>query len=338
MTARYERCVWLAVFWVFEKKEIGKYMVDLSFSGQKIWVAGHRGMVGSAICRRLGAEDCEILVAPKQELDLRNKKSVFEFQADHKPDIVIDAAARVGGILANDTRPVDFLLENLEIQNNVIAGAHAANVRKLMFLGSSCIYPKMAPQPISEDALLTGPLEPTNEWYAIAKIAGIKLCHAFRKQYGCNFISAMPTNLYGPFDNFDLQSSHVIPALMRKAHQAKKVGESGMEIWGTGKPLREFLHVEDLADASIFVLQKYNDAEHINIGSGKDISIADVARKVMDVVGLDGELRHDLSKPDGTPRKLMGADKLRALGWEPKIELTDGLAQTYDWFRENVEN
>ncbi len=313
-------------------------MLKTSISGQKIWVAGHRGMVGSAICRRLEQEDCEVITATRQELDLSDKKAVFEFQADHKPDMVIDAAAKVGGILANDSRPVDFLLENLEIQNNVIAGAHAADVKKLMFLGSSCIYPKMAPQPISEDSLLTGPLEPTNEWYAVAKIAGIKLCQAYRKQYGRNFISAMPTNLYGPFDNFDLQSSHVIPALMRKAHRAKKNGESGMEIWGTGKPLREFLHVDDLADATIFVLQRYDDAEHINIGSGVDLSIAAVARKVMDTVGLEGELRHDTSKPDGTPRKLMGADKLRALGWEPKIEISDGLASTYQWFCENVED
>lgn len=311
-------------------------MADISLTAKKIWVAGHRGMVGSAICRRLAREDCEVITAPRSELDLRDRDAVFAYQADNRPDIVIDAAARVGGILANDTRPVDFLLENLEIQNNVIAGAHAAGVEKLMFLGSSCIYPKLAPQPISEDALLTGPLEPTNEWYAVAKIAGIKLCQAYRKQYGSNFISAMPTNLYGPFDNFDLQSSHVIPALIRKAHAAKMAGENGMEIWGTGTPLREFLHVDDLADAAIFVLTEYNEAEHINIGSGTDLSIAEVARKIMDVVGLDGDLRHDTSKPDGTPRKLMGADKLRALGWKPNIGLEDGLRQTYDWFQENV--
>lgn len=311
-------------------------MSDISLSGKKIWVAGHRGMVGSAICRRLEREDCEVITAARSELDLADKPAVFAYLADNRPDIVIDAAARVGGILANDTRPVDFLLENLDIQNNVIAGSHAAGVEKLMFLGSSCIYPKMAPQPITEDALLTGPLEPTNEWYAVAKIAGIKLCQAYRKQYGSNFISAMPTNLYGPFDNFDLQSSHVIPALMRKAHAAKEAGESGMEIWGTGTPLREFLHVDDLADAAIFVLQEYNDAQHINIGSGTDLSIAEVARKIMDVVGLEGELRHDTTKPDGTPRKLMSADKLRALGWQPKIGLEEGLSQTYAWFRENV--
>lgn len=305
---------------------------------KKVWVAGHRGMVGSAIVRRLERENCQILTVPRQDCDLSDPQAVNQWMGDNKPDMVVLAAAKVGGILANDTYPVDFLYENLALQNNVIRSSHDHGVEKLLFLGSSCIYPKMAPQPITEDSLLTGLLEPTNEWYAIAKIAGIKLCQAYMKQYGNRFVSAMPTNLYGPYDNFDLQSSHVIPALMRKAHRAKKASESGMEIWGTGTPLREFLHVDDLADASVYVLQNYEDFEHINIGSGSDMSIADVAKMVMDVVGLKGDLRHDLSKPDGTPRKLMSAAKLRGYGWEPKIALRGGLAQTYEWFLENVEN
>lgn len=307
-------------------------------NGKKIWVAGHRGMVGSAIVRRLQKDDCEVLTVPRSKVDLADSDAVKGWLETNKPDMVVLAAAKVGGILANDTYPVDFLYDNLAIQNNVIRHSHDVGVEKLLFLGSSCIYPKLADQPITEDSLLTGPLEPTNEWYAIAKIAGIKLCQAYMKQYGARFVSAMPTNLYGPFDNFDLQSSHVIPALMRKAHRARKAGESGMEIWGTGTPLREFLHVDDLADAAVFVLANYEEFEHINIGSGSDLSIADVAKMVMDVVGLEGELRHDLSKPDGTPRKLMSADKLRAHGWEPSISLRDGLAQTYQWFLENIES
>lgn len=295
-------------------------------------------MVGSAIVRRLESENCTILTATRDECDLADAGQVRQWLADHKPDMVVMAAAKVGGILANDTYPVDFLYENLTIQNNVIRLSYEAGVEKFLFLGSSCIYPKMAAQPITEDSLLTGPLEETNEWYAIAKIAGIKLCQAHMKQYGARFVSAMPTNLYGPFDNFDLQSSHVIPALMRKAHRAKIAGEKGMEIWGTGTPLREFLHVDDLADASVYVLKNYEDYEHINIGSGTDISIADVAKVIMDVVGLEGELSHDRSKPDGTPRKLMSAAKLRGYGWKPKIDLHEGLTQTYKWFLENVES
>lgn len=294
-------------------------------------------MVGSALVRRLEREDCEILTVPRWECDLSDTKAVDLWLGANRPDMVVYAAAKVGGILANDTYPVDFLYENLAIQNNVIRLSHQHGVEKLLFLGSSCIYPKHAPQPITEDALLTGPLEPTNEWYAIAKIAGIKLCQAYMKQYGARFVSAMPTNLYGPNDNFDLKSSHVIPALMRKAHRAKLAGESGMEIWGTGTPLREFLHVDDLADAAVYVLFNYEDYEHINIGSGSDLSIAAVARMVMEVAGLEGELRHDLDKPDGTPRKLMSAEKLRGLGWRPKIELREGLAATYQWFLQNVE-
>lgn len=304
--------------------------------GKRVWVAGHKGMVGSAIVRRLAQEDCEVLTVTRQDCDLEDHAAVSSWLATNKPDAVFMAAAKVGGILANDTNPVDFIYNNLAIQNAVIKASYEQGVEKLLFLGSSCIYPKHADQPIREDALLTGPLEPTNEWYAIAKIAGIKLCQAYMRQYGARFISAMPTNLYGPFDNFDLQSSHVIPALMRKAHRAKLAGESGMEIWGTGTPLREFLHVDDLADACVYVMQQYEDYEHINIGSGSDLSIADVAKTVMRTVGQEGELRHDLSKPDGTPRKLMSAEKLLALGWRPSIDLDSGLASTYEWFLENI--
>lgn len=306
--------------------------------GKRVWVAGHRGMVGSAVCRRLEAENCETLTVGRDVCDLLDRDQVVRWIEREKPDMVVVAAAKVGGILANDTYPVDFLYDNMVIQNNVIKSSYDVGVEKLLFLGSSCIYPKMAPQPIVESSLLTGPLEPTNEWYAIAKIAGIKLCQAYMKQYGARFVSGMPTNLYGPYDNFDLQSSHVIPALMRKAHESKMRGESGLEIWGTGSPMREFLHVDDLADAVIFVLRNYEDYEHINIGSGIDLSIADTARMIMKVVGLDGELRHDRSKPDGTPRKLMAADKLKAMGWTPKIGLEEGLATTYRWFLDNAQH
>ena len=308
----------------------------MDLQGKKIFVAGHRGMVGSAVVRRLEREDCEVLTASRQDCDLTDQDAVNDWLGDNKPDMVVLAAAKVGGILANDTYPVDFLYDNMMIQNNVIKLSYDHNVEKLLFLGSSCIYPKMAPQPITEEALLTGPLEPTNEWYAVAKIAGIKLCQAYMKQYGARFVSAMPTNLYGPFDNFDLKSSHVIPALMRKAHQAKVDGADGMEIWGTGTPLREFMHVDDLADAAVYTLQHYEDYEHINIGSGVEHSIADIARLVMDVVGLEGDLRHDLSKPDGTPRKLMSSEKLRATGWRPSIGLDEGLTATYEWFKQNI--
>ena len=306
--------------------------------GKRIWVAGHRGMVGSALVRRLAREGCEVLTVDRATCDLTDQAQSRAWMREARPDMVIVAAARVGGILANMTFPVDFLRDNLLIETNVIEGAHAVGVEKLVFLGSSCIYPRDAAQPITEDALLTGPLEVTNQWYAIAKIAGIRLCQAYRQQYGSHFISAMPTNLYGPHDNFDLQSSHVIPALIRKAHRAKLAGESGMEIWGTGTPLREFLHVDDMADATVFLLKHYDGAEHVNVGSGEDLPIASVARLVMDVVGLEGDLRHDLTKPDGTMRKLMAADKLRGLGWAPSIALRDGLAATYRWFLENVES
>ena len=310
---------------------------DQPLHGKRIWVAGHRGMVGSALVRRLAGEGCEVLTVGRETCDLADQAQVRGWMRKARPDMVIVAAARVGGILANMTYPVDFLRDNLLIETNVIDGAHAVGVEKLVFLGSSCIYPRDAAQPITEDALLTGPLEVTNQWYAIAKIAGIRLCQAYREQYGSNFISAMPTNLYGPHDNFDLQSSHVIPALIRKAHRAKLAGESGMEIWGTGTPCREFLHVDDMADATVFLLKHYDGAEHVNVGSGGDLPIAAVARMVMEVVGLEGDLRHDLTKPDGTTRKLMAADKLRGLGWAPSIVLRDGLAATYRWFLENVE-
>lgn len=302
---------------------------------KRVFVAGHRGMVGAAVVRRLARENCEAIVAGRDRLDLRDQASVRAFIAGAKPDAVILAAAKVGGILANDTQPADFLYENLVIETNVIEGAFRAGVPKLLFLGSSCIYPKFAPQPIPESALLTGPLEPTNEWYAIAKIAGLKLCEAYRKQHGADYISAMPTNLYGPGDNFDLNASHVIPALLRKAHEAKSAGARNLKIWGSGTPRREFLHVDDCADALVFLLKNYSAAEHVNVGSGTDVTIADLARMVMTVVGLDGELEFDRTKPDGTPRKLMSGEKIAAMGWTPKIGLEEGLASAYRWFLEN---
>lgn len=305
-----------------------------SLAGKRVWVAGHQGMVGSGIVRRLASEGCEILTASRIDCDLTRQADVEAWISRTKPQAVFLAAAKVGGILANDQRPVDFLQDNLLIEANVIASAYRNGVEKLCFLGSSCIYPKLAPQPIPEDSLLTGPLEPTNEWYAIAKIAGIKLCQAYRRQYGCNFISAMPTNLYGPGDNYDLNSSHVIPALIRKAHNAKTSNAAAMEIWGTGSPRREFLHVEDCADAIVFLMKNYAGYEHVNVGSGEDISIEDLARLVMNTVGFQGKLDRDLSKPDGTPRKLMSADRLRSMGWSPKIGLETGLQTTYaDWLQ-----
>lgn len=307
-------------------------MGDLyKFAGQRVYVAGHRGMVGSAIVRRLADEDCEIVTAPR-ELDLREQAPVRQWFADNAPDTVILAAAKVGGILANDSFPAQFLYDNLMIEANVIDVAAQNGCRKLLFLGSSCIYPKFAPQPIAEDALLTGPLEPTNEWYAIAKIAGIKLCDAYRREYGCDFISATPTNLYGPGDNFDLASSHVLPALIRKAHEAKLAGEAALTVWGSGTPLREFLHVDDLADACVFLLQTYSDEAPVNVGYGKDIAIGDLARLVARTVGFEGEIVFDTSKPDGTPRKLMDSSKLHAMGWKPSIPLETGLAATYRYF------
>ncbi|WP_027666475.1 GDP-L-fucose synthase [Rhizobium leguminosarum] len=307
-------------------------MSDLS--NKKIWVAGHRGMVGSALVRRLHLENCTVITATRQELDLKRQDEVERFVETNRPDAIILAAAKVGGILANDTFPADFLYDNLIIEANIFEAAHRNGVDRLLFLGSSCIYPKFAPQPISEDALLTGPLEPTNEWYAVAKIAGIKLAEAYRRQHGRDYISAMPTNLYGPGDNFDLQSSHVLPALIRKAHLAKLDAASEIAVWGTGTPRREFLHVDDCADALVFLLKNYSDAQHVNVGSGEDIEIIELTRLVCRVVGYEGRIVHDLSKPDGTPRKLMSNQKLREMGWKPHISLEDGIRATYAWFLE----
>jgi GDP-L-fucose synthase len=302
----------------------------------KIFVAGHRGMVGSAIVRRLESDGfSNLLTRDHSQLDLANESAVAKFFADERPTIVILAAARVGGIKANDDFPVEFLLENLQIQNNVIRSAYESGVRKLLFLGSSCIYPKFAPQPIPETALLSGPLEPTNEAYAIAKIAGIKLCQAYWHEFGRNFISAMPTNLYGANDNFDLETSHALPALIRKAHEAKVRKDQKLTVWGTGKPRREFLHVDDLASACLLLLEKYDSPEIINVGYGEDMSIRKLAELICEVVGFDGELAWDATKPDGTPRKLLDVTRLCALGWKPTIPLRDGIARTYEWFRAN---
>nr|WP_210319212.1 GDP-L-fucose synthase [Devosia faecipullorum] len=301
-------------------------------NGKRVWVAGHRGMVGSAVVRRLASEGCEVITAGRETADLMRQSEVEAFMADAKPDAIVMAAAKVGGILANDTRPAEFLYENLMIEANIVAAAHANDVEKFLFLGSSCIYPKLADQPIAEGSLLTGPLEPTNEWYAIAKIAGIKLAQAYRKQYGRDYISAMPTNLYGPGDNFDLTSSHVMPAIIRKAHEAKVSGASSITVWGTGTPRREFLHADDCADALVFLLKTYSGHEHVNVGSGDDLTILDLTKLVCKVVGFEGEIVHDLSKPDGTPRKLMSADNLRGMGWGPRIALGEGIAETYQWF------
>jgi GDP-L-fucose synthase len=306
--------------------------VPYRLEGKKVWVAGHRGMVGSAIVRRLASEGCEILTASRSELDLRRQAEVEAWLADHRPDAIFMAAATVGGILVNDARPADFIYDNLVIETNVIDGARQAGVEKLLLLGSSCIYPRLAPQPIPEAALLTGPLEPTNQWYAVAKIAGIKLCQAYRRQYGCNFISVMPPNLYGPNDNFDPLSSHVLPALLLKAHRAKAAGQRELEIWGTGKPRREFLYVDDLADALVYVMQTYSDEETLNAGAGYDVTIAELAEAVMRAVGLTARLEFDLSKPDGTPRKLMDSGRLQEMGWKPATSLEEGLRKLYAWF------
>jgi GDP-L-fucose synthase len=302
----------------------------------KIFVAGHRGMVGSALIRRLELEGfSNLLVRDSSKLDLRDESAVAKFFAAEKPAVVILAAAKVGGIKANNDSPVEFLLENLRIQNNVIQAAYETGARKLLFPGSSCIYPKFAPQPIPETALLGGPLEPTNEAYAIAKIAGIKLCQAYAREYGANFISAMPTNLYGPNDNFDLETSHVLAALLRKAHEAKTRKDRRLIVWGSGKPRREFLHVDDLASACLLLLEKYDSSEIINVGCGEDISIRELAELICDVVGFNGEIAWDTTKPDGTPRKLLDVTTLRALGWKPSILLRDGIGRTYEWFLAN---
>jgi GDP-L-fucose synthase len=310
-----------------------------SLSGKRVWVAGHRGMVGAALVRQLEKENCAILTVGRDRLDLRDSVAVGNWMKTNKPQAVILAAAKVGGIVANDTFPADFLFDNLAIESHIIHGAFQTGVEKLLFLGSSCIYPKFAPQPITEDALLTGPLEPTNEWYAIAKIAGLKLCQAYRRQHGSDFISALPTSLYGPGDNFDLTTSHVIPALMRKAHEAKQAQAKSVTIWGTGTPRREFLHVDDCANALVYLLKNYSGDSHVNVGSGTDVTIDELAGHVLEAVGFSGALDHDTSKPDGTPRKLMSNDRLAAMGWAPKISLQDGLKATYQWFVENrVQN
>jgi GDP-L-fucose synthase len=303
--------------------------------GRRVWVAGHRGLAGSAVARRLTRAGATVLGVPRAELDLRRPAEVEGWLDANRPDAIVLAAGTVGGILANDGRPAEFLHDNLAIADAVIHGAWRAGVRRLLFLGSSCIYPRLAPQPMAEDALLTGPLEPTNQWYAIAKIAGIRLCQAYRRQYGCDFVAAMPTNLYGPGDNFDPASSHVLPAVIRKIHAARVEGRETVEIWGTGAPLREFLHVDDLADALVFLLQRYSAEDHINVGSGAEVSIADLYRLVAEVVGWEGRLVFDKGRPDGMPRKLLDASRLAALGWRPTIALKDGLRQTYAWFLEH---
>jgi GDP-L-fucose synthase len=306
-------------------------------AGTRDFVAGHRGMVGSALCERLAGENCEVVTATRTELDLRRQNAVEAWMAANRPDAVVIAAATVGGIHANDAFPADFLYDNMMIEANLVHASYRMEVEKLLFLGSSCIYPRDADQPMREDALLTGPLEATNQWYAVAKITGIKLCQAYRHQHGCDFISAMPTNLYGPGDNFDLNTSHVLPALMRKIDSAKTQGGGSVTIWGTGKPKREFMYVRDLADALVFLLKHYSAEDHINVGVGSDISIADLAALVATVIGWEGRFDYDASKPDGTPRKLMDSSRLAALGWKPSTSLEDGIRETYAWFAANRE-
>jgi GDP-L-fucose synthase len=303
---------------------------------ERIWVAGHRGMVGSAITRLLEAQGRNVLKVDRSILDLRRQPEVEFWLRANQPTAIIFAAAKVGGILANSTYPADFIYDNLTIQTNVIHGAHKAGVDRLVFLGSSCIYPKFAPQPIVESSLMTGPLEPTNEWYAIAKIAGIMTCQAYRRQHGRRYISVMPCNLYGPNDNFNLQTSHVLPALIRKFHEAKLSGAREVIVWGTGTPLREFLHVDDLAKGVVFCLDHYDEYDHINCGAGFDVTIREIAETIARVIGFDGKLVFDTTKPDGTPRKIMDSGRIRALGWKPEISLEDGLASSYQWFIEHV--
>lgn len=303
-----------------------------SLKGKKVWVAGHGGMVGSAIIRRLAGEECHVLTVSRSEVDLRKQSDIEAWFDTNRPDAVFLAAATVGGIFANDTRPAEFIYDNLAIETNIIHGAHKAGVGKLLFLGSSCIYPRQAPQPMKEEHLLTGPLEPTNQWYAIAKIAGIKMCQAYRRQYGSDFISAMPTNLYGPGDNYDLEGSHVIPALIAKTHMAKEKGEKALNIWGSGTPRREFLYVDDLADACVFLLKQYSGEGHVNVGTGEDVSISELAGMISKVVGFKGRFVYDPSKPDGAPRKLLDVSLMAGLGWSARTELEAGLQQAYKAF------
>lgn len=311
-------------------------MFDLK--SKRVWVAGHRGMVGSALVRRLAVEECSVLTVGRDQVDMRRQVDVENWMAENKPQVVFLAAAKVGGINANNIYPAEFLYENLMIEANIIHAAYKVGVEKLVFLGSTCIYPKMAPQPISEDSLLTGPLEPTNEWYAIAKIAGIKLCQAYRRQYGCDFIAAQPTNLYGPGDNYDLANSHVLPALLRKAHEAKQRNDATFTVWGSGTPLREFLHVDDLADAIVHLAKNFSSESHVNVGSGQEVSIRKLAEMICAEVGFKGELVFDATKPDGTPRKLCDVSKLKSLGWNNARELKTGLAQTYANFLTGPES
>lgn len=303
-----------------------------NLEGKRVWVAGHHGMVGSALLRRLEQENCRVLAVGRKEVDLTRQRQVERWLAMARPQVIFLAAAKVGGILANATAPARFLYDNLAIAVNVIDAAAGRGVERLVFLGSSCIYPKFAPQPIAESALLTGPLEPTNESYAVAKIAGLKLCQAYRRQFGCDFISAMPTNLYGPGDNFDLKTAHVIPALIRKAHEAKVSGAEEMIIWGSGRPRREFLYVDDAADALVHLMKHYSGEMHVNVGCGSDVSILELAKLIARVVGFTGRIATDPTKPEGTPRKLLDTSKLTSLGWQPRIRLEDGLASTYRWF------
>ena len=305
--------------------------------GKRVWVAGHRGMVGSALVRRLRSERCEILTVGRDDVDLTRQSNTEDWMRNAKPQVVLLAAARVGGIHANNTYPADFLYDNLVIEANIVRAAWQTGVEKLLFLGSSCIYPREAPQPMTESALLTGPLEPTNEWYAIAKIAGIKLCQAFRRQYGCDFISAMPTNLYGPGDNFHPENSHVPAALLRRTHDAKRDRAPSITVWGTGRPRREFLYVDDMADACIFLLEHYSGEAHVNVGTGVDISIGDFAELVKRTVGYDGQLAFDSSRPDGTPRKVMDVSTLKKVGWKASMSLEEGLKRYYEWFLANIE-
>jgi GDP-L-fucose synthase len=308
--------------------------VSFDLAGRRVWVAGHRGMVGSALVRRLATENCTVLTVGRERVDLCRQAEVEGWMAEERPDVVIVAAAKVGGILANSTRPAEFIYDNLAIETNIIHAAWKTGVAKLLFLGSSCIYPRLAPQPIPEDALLTGALEPTNEWYAIAKIAGIKLCQAYRRQYGCDFISAMPTNLYGFNDNFHPQHSHVLPALMRRLHEAKQAGLPEITIWGSGTPRREFLNVDDLADACLFLLKRYSGESHVNVGTGEEVTIVELAATIADVVGYRGRFVYDSSKPDGTPRKVSDVSFLKDLGWQARIGLRDGIEQVYGWYVE----
>lgn len=310
-------------------------MAQFELAGRRVWVAGHRGMVGQALVRRLENEACDLIEAPRERIDLRRQQVVEDWIGQARPDLIFVAAAKVGGIHANDTRPAEFLYDNLMIEANIIEAARNVGTSKLVFLGSSCIYPKFAEQPIHEDSLLTGSLEPTNEWYAIAKIAGIKLCQAYRQQYGLDFISAQPTNLYGPFDNFDLLSSHVLPALMRKAHEAKISGADDFTIWGSGTPLREFLHVDDLADALVFLAKHYSYPDIVNIGSGSEIAIGDLADTISRIIGFEGKVVRDVTKPDGTPRKRLDTSRMEALGWTASIGIEQGIESVYRWYLEN---